>query len=71
MSINRIIVDAKIYDAFIEKSLLIAKQISFGDPTRQETLIGPVIIADRVEKHKEIIQKAVADDTQLALKDEI
>lgn len=71
MSTNRVIVDAQIYDAFIEKLLIRAKQISCGDPSQEETLIGPVINVDQVEKLKEIIQKAVAEGAQLALKGEI
>lgn len=71
MSTNRVIVDASIYDHFIEKLIARAKQISFGDPTSEATLIGPIINADQVEKIKTIIQTAVSQGTHVALDGEI
>ncbi|AMW78609.1 aldehyde dehydrogenase [Acinetobacter sp. TGL-Y2] len=67
MSTNRVIVDAQIYEAYVEKLIARAKQISFGDPTLEATLIGPIINADQVAKIKEIIHKAVSKGTKLAL----
>ena len=71
MSTNRVIVDEQIYDIYIEKLITRVKQIPFGDPTLADTLIGPIINADQVEKIKEIIQKAVSLGNDLALKGEI
>lgn len=71
MSTNRVIVDASIYDNFIEKLIVRAKQIPFGDPALEETLIGPIISTDQVEKIKGIIQKAISQGTHIALNGEI
>lgn len=71
MSTNRVIVDAQIYDHYVEKLIERAKQILSGDPTLEETLIGPIINTDQVAKIKEIIQKAVSQGTELALHGEI
>lgn len=70
MSTNRVIVDASIYDHFIEKLIARAKQIPLGDPSLDATLIGPIINADQVAKIKEIIHKAISKGTKLALGDD-
>lgn len=71
MSTNRVIVDAQIYDEFVEKLIARAKQIKCGDPNLEETLIGPMINTEQVEKIKEIIQQAVSQGTAIALQGEI
>ncbi|CAM4313438.1 aldehyde dehydrogenase family protein [Acinetobacter pragensis] len=58
MSTNRVIVDAALHDAYVQKLLERVKQISVGDPNLPETLIGPIINAGQVQKHQQIIQKA-------------
>ena len=58
MSTNRVIVDASIHDAFIERLITQVQQIQVGDPNDANTLIGPIINADQVAKHQEIISKA-------------
>jgi aldehyde dehydrogenase (NAD+) len=58
MSTNRVIADAKIYDAYVEKLLERVKSIIVGDPNLPDTLIGPIINAGQVEKHREIIAQA-------------
>lgn len=71
MSSNRVIVDEKIYDAYVEKLLARAKQIPCGDPSLDTTLIGPIVNQGQVQKIQEIIQKAVSQGTQLALKGDV
>lgn len=71
MSTNRVIVDEKIYDAYVEKLLARAKQIPCGDPSLDTTLIGPIVNQGQVQKIQEIIQKAVSQGTQLALKGDV
>ncbi len=71
MSTNRVIVDASIYDAYVDKLIERVKQIPSGDPALEETLIGPIINSNQVEKIKEIIQTAVSKGTHLALSGEI
>lgn len=43
MSVNRIIVEAPIYDAFLERFETAVRSIPFGDPTTEGTLVGPVV----------------------------
>lgn len=42
MSTNRIIVDASIYDNFVEAFTAAVKTIKFGNPNEPDTLIGPL-----------------------------
>lgn len=71
MSTNRVIVDASIYDTFVEKLLARAKNIVCGDPADAETLIGPIINSSQVDKIKAIIQNAISAGTTLGLGGEV
>ncbi len=71
MSTNRVIVDAKIYDAFVEKLIQRAKNISYGDPSNENTLIGPIINTSQVEKIRQIITQALQEGTKLVVHNEI
>lgn len=42
MSTNRIIVDASLYDRFVEAYTEAAKAVKFGDPNKPDTLVGPL-----------------------------
>jgi aldehyde dehydrogenase (NAD+) len=42
MSTNRIIVDATLYDRFVEAFTAAAKTVKFGDPNEPDTLVGPL-----------------------------
>lgn len=42
MSTNRIIVDAVLYDRFVEAYTEAAKAVKFGDPDQPDTLVGPL-----------------------------
>ncbi len=65
MSTNRVIVDASIHDAYIEKLLARVKTIAVGDPSLADTIIGPIINQGQVQKHREIIQHAQALGAEL------
>ncbi|MGC3818553.1 aldehyde dehydrogenase family protein [Acinetobacter sp. G11] len=71
MSTNRVIVDAKIYDTFVEKLVIRAKNIAYGDPQQEDTLIGPMINVAQVEKIKQIIAQALQEGTRLIVRGEI
>jgi 1-pyrroline-5-carboxylate dehydrogenase len=47
---SRAIVDAKVYDAFLERLVPAARALSVGDPARYGTFLGPVVNAKAVEK---------------------
>jgi aldehyde dehydrogenase (NAD+) len=65
MSTNRVIIDASIHESYIEKLLERVKTVVVGDPNLQDTLIGPIINKDQVEKHQQIIQKGKAQGAEL------
>ncbi|WP_188206339.1 aldehyde dehydrogenase family protein [Alkalibacillus aidingensis] len=67
MIINRIIVHEKHYDEFIEKFVERVKDLPSGDPTKEDTIIGPVINEDQADQAMKIIEKAKQDGAKVAL----
>lgn len=65
MSTNRVIVDASIHDAYVEKLLERVKTVAVGDPNLEETIIGPIINQSQVKKHQRIIQSAKEQGAEL------
>ena len=65
ISTNRVIVDAKVYDGFVAKIAERAKTLTYGDPSKEDTLLGPIINASQVNKIKEIINKAQQQGAKL------
>ncbi len=65
MSTNRVIVDESIHDEYVERLMTKVQQIQVGDPNASDTLIGPIINAGQVEKHREIIAQAQAQGATL------
>ena len=65
MSTNRVIVDEKIYDQYIEKLIPAVKQIKVGNPANEDTLIGPIINAQQTENLKHIIDQALNAGAEL------
>ena len=43
MSVNRIIVQAPVYDEFVAKFTAAAQGVKYGDPAAEGTLVGPVV----------------------------
>jgi len=52
---SRAIVDAKVYDAVLEKTIAKARAIAVGDPTDPKTQMGPVVNAKAQAKIQEYI----------------
>ncbi|MBF7685569.1 aldehyde dehydrogenase family protein [Acinetobacter sp. B10A] len=71
MSTNRVIVDAKIYDQFIEKLIPAVKNIKSGDPSLKDTLVGPIINQSQIDSIKGIIAKGLEQGAELLVKGEI
>jgi aldehyde dehydrogenase (NAD+) len=65
MSTNRVIVDESIHDEYIERLMTKVHQIQFGDPNLPDTLIGPIINAGQVARHREIIARAMEEGANL------
>lgn len=60
MSTNRVIVDAKIYDEFVDRFAAHAKSLKYGDPNDPTVSIGPVINKKQLAAHVARIAAAKA-----------
>ena len=67
MSTNRIIVDAKLYDEFVDRFIAQVKGLKYGDPNDPATAIGPVINAKQMEAHIKHIEGARAEGARQAM----
>ena len=59
-ALSRLYVHESIYPAFIEKLLVHAKNVTVGDPSKQEIYMGPVISQKSVDRHLQAINEAKA-----------
>lgn len=62
---NRIYVQDKIYDNYVEKLLVAVKQLKFGDGLEPDVRLGPLINEAAVEKVTSLIQDAVAKGAKI------
>jgi len=60
MSTNRIIVDAKIYDDFVDRFTKHVKALKYGDPNDPDVSIGPIINQKQMKGHMAHIEGARA-----------
>ncbi|MEX5219566.1 MAG: aldehyde dehydrogenase family protein [Nitrospira sp.] len=58
MITNRLIVDAAIYDRFVERFSTRVRNLKIGDPNREDTAIGPIINTSQLEGLITHIEKA-------------
>jgi acyl-CoA reductase-like NAD-dependent aldehyde dehydrogenase len=58
ISTQRIIVEAPVFDAFLERFIEAAKQLKFGDPSLPETDLGPVVSTRAAERISGMIEDA-------------
>src|SRR6266852_4371570 len=61
MSTNRIIVDASIYDEFVDRFTAHVKTLKYGDPSDPSVSIGPVINEKQLRGHLASIEGAQKD----------
>ncbi|QKS72436.1 aldehyde dehydrogenase family protein [Paenalkalicoccus suaedae] len=59
MSTNRFLVDERIYDDFIDKFVERVEGLKSGDPTEKETVIGPIINKDQIERMEKDLDETV------------
>ncbi|SPL72471.1 aldehyde dehydrogenase family protein [Acinetobacter stercoris] len=71
MSTNRIIVDEKVHDIFVEKLLQKISSLKVGDPSVMGTIVGPIINQQQISSIKSIIDKGQKDGAKLILSGEI
>lgn len=65
MSTNRVIVDAKVHDEFVNLLIDKVKSLKLGDPDAMDTMIGPIINQTQVQHIESVIAQAQASDAQL------
>ncbi|HZP62411.1 MAG TPA: aldehyde dehydrogenase family protein [Terriglobales bacterium] len=58
MSSNRIIVDAKIHDEFLQRFTAHVKKLKYGNPRDNDTVIGPVINSEQLERMTKLINES-------------
>jgi len=64
---SRILVEAPIYDAFVERFAARARRITVGDPMDEGTIIGPMISRDHLGKVMGYIERGVAEGAKLVV----
>ena len=67
IAINRIIVDASIHDAFVERFVERVKGLKVGDPSDADTVIGPIINDQQLDGLKDTIDRARESGARVAL----
>ncbi|WP_017937745.1 4-hydroxybenzaldehyde dehydrogenase [Zestomonas thermotolerans] len=65
MAINRIIVEQPLLEAFTERFVERVKALPYGDPSKPETVVGPVINARQLAGLKDKIAQAQAEGAKL------
>ncbi|WP_123592663.1 aldehyde dehydrogenase family protein [Salinisphaera orenii] len=71
IAINRIIVDRKVYEPFVEKFKATTAGIKAGDPCNPETIIGPMINRKQVDRALKLIDQSVEEGANLVKKGEV
>ncbi|WP_081988183.1 aldehyde dehydrogenase family protein [Halobacillus sp. BBL2006] len=59
MSLNRIIVHESVYDEFVQAFKEKVENLKAGDPSEQDTVVGPLINNDAVERIQEDLSKSL------------
>ena len=67
MAINRIVVDAKVHDEFVDRFVERARSLPVGDPRDEGTVIGPIINESQVTSIRDKVAEAVDGGATVAL----
>lgn len=70
MAINRIIVDASVHDAFVDRFVARARELKVGNPAQDDTVIGPIINAKQRNGLLEMIETAKGEGAKVMLEGE-
>jgi acyl-CoA reductase-like NAD-dependent aldehyde dehydrogenase len=71
MAVNRIIVEAPLYERFVERFTAASAGVPVGDPALEQTLVGPVVNDSQLESLREKIATAKAEGARTVLEGEI
>jgi aldehyde dehydrogenase (NAD+) len=61
MATNRVIVDAKVYDEFLERLIPRVKALKYGNPAEPDTVIGPIVNKSQLQGLVEQIEALRAE----------
>lgn len=67
MSTNRVIADAKVHDALVERLVPLVNALPIGDPADPKTVVGPLMTKKAVEAVVEKIEKAKAEGARMVI----
>jgi aldehyde dehydrogenase (NAD+) len=67
MAINRLIVDEKVHDAFVDRFIERVRSLKVGDPSNPNTVVGPVINEQQLQSHLDHIARARAEGARQVL----
>jgi aldehyde dehydrogenase (NAD+) len=67
MAINRLIVDAKVHDEFVERFTKYVARLKVGNPNDTDTVIGPVVNQQQLATHLEHVRRAVTQGARQLL----
>lgn len=70
MSLNRIIVVRKKYDAFVEAFTKAVKEIPYGDPADPKVLVGPSINGSQAQSVMDLMEETAKAGARVALRGE-
>lgn len=71
MAINRIIVDQRLYERFVERFVAHVSKLKVGDPSAMETVIGPIINKSQLEGLQKKVAQAKQQGATVLLEGEI
>ncbi|WP_164474937.1 aldehyde dehydrogenase family protein [Indiicoccus explosivorum] len=71
MAVNRIIVHKDVYDEFTKGFIELAKGLKSGDPEKEDTLIGPLINQDSVQRILGEVEKAKEEGAEVLLEGKV
>lgn len=71
MAINRLIVDQRRYDEFVEKFVAHVRGLKVGDPAAMDTAIGPIINPQQLQSLMDKIVQAKAQGASVLLEGEV
>jgi aldehyde dehydrogenase (NAD+) len=67
MIANRLIVDAGVYDDFVDRFVAKARELTVGDPSDPQTDLGPIINSSQLESIQDKVARARTDGADVLL----
>lgn len=66
-SVQRILIDRRVYKEFVDQFVASVSKLPVGDPTRPETIVGPMISLYHAERAESWVNEARVDGAELLL----